>query len=328
MGTKQNLNGIAAAVGLIILIFDSHHALEGAKAGVDLCLKTAIPSLFPFFILSSLLTTSLNSASFLFVQRFAGWIGIPPSAAPLLIPAFLGGYPVGAKCISDLFHAEQIDRQTGERLLAFCSNAGPSFLFGVLSSFFPRLQMVWALWLIHIVSAILTALVIPDHYSTLEEQKKNHPGNKSTDIMTSALKAIAIVCGWVILFRVIISYLHFWGLTGFPEWLQVLVVGILELTNGCCALEMVADIQLRFILCSCMLSWGGICVLMQTVSVTKGLSPRNYITGKLLQTAFSFLMSCGIMCRNGWIFMAIIPFLFISLRRIKNRCGNIALDPV
>ena len=51
MGRKQRcLLGIMAAVGMLVLIFDSALALEAARAGVELCLETVIPSLFPFFV--------------------------------------------------------------------------------------------------------------------------------------------------------------------------------------------------------------------------------------------------------------------------------------
>ena len=49
---KTGLQGAMAGVGLLILILDSSLALEGARTGMDLCIRTVIPSLFPFFVLS------------------------------------------------------------------------------------------------------------------------------------------------------------------------------------------------------------------------------------------------------------------------------------
>jgi len=53
------LTGIAAALGIALLILDSKTALIGAQEGVTMCIQTVIPSLFPFFLFSILLTTSL-----------------------------------------------------------------------------------------------------------------------------------------------------------------------------------------------------------------------------------------------------------------------------
>ena len=47
---------VFSSAGMLVLILDGKAALLGAQAGVELCLNTVIPSLFPFFVLSVLLT--------------------------------------------------------------------------------------------------------------------------------------------------------------------------------------------------------------------------------------------------------------------------------
>ena len=44
---------------MLALILDGRTAIDGARQGIELCLRTVIPSLFPFFVLSILLTSSL-----------------------------------------------------------------------------------------------------------------------------------------------------------------------------------------------------------------------------------------------------------------------------
>jgi len=328
MGRKWNsLQGALAAISLLVLIFDSSLALEGARSGIELCLKTVIPSLFPFFVLSMILTKTLTENVSYPVRAAADVFGIPKAAASVLIPSVLGGYPVGAKCVGDLYQRNQISRNEAERLLAFCSNAGPSFLFGMVSGFFPERKYVWLLWFIHIFSAVFTAAAIP-----VEKMDRNKPETKQNtvkeSIVLSAAKAMGLVCCWVILFRIIISFLNSWVLWMLPDWSQVLLMGILELTNGCCELLLVSDVGLRFVLCSCMLSFGGICVLFQTASVTNGLSLGSYVKGKLMQTSFSFLLSCAVVAKHGLLFAAFTLILMLILRKMQNRCRNPRILPV
>lgn len=98
---------------------------------------------------------------------------------------------------------------------------------------------------------------------------------------------MATVCGWVVLFRVLLAFLKRWIFWILPAAVQVAVTGILELSNGCCELLAVTDVSARFCICSGILAFGGLCVTMQTVSVTAGLSLKPYFWGKLLQTLFS-----------------------------------------
>ena len=324
---KAGLQWAAAGIGLLVLIFDGARALEGAQTGIQLCITTVIPSLFPFFVLSILFTSSLEnyySPKILVLSKF---LGIPPAASSILVPAVLGGYPVGAKAVGDLYRNHRITKAEAEHLLAFCSNAGPSFLFGMVSGFFPEKRTIWTLWFIHIFSAFLTALSIP-----AENPKKEDSfslGSKDNQaIIWSAAKAMCLVCCWVVLFRMVIAFLNAWLLWLLPVWLQVLLRGFLELTNGCCDLLLVSDIHLRFVLCSCMLSFGGVCVLLQTVGVTKGLSLAGYLKGKCLQTAFSFLLSCALVWQYGFFLLTAIPIFLILLRNTQNRCRNPRMIPV
>ena len=144
MKLPRNLTGIFAGLGMLVLIFDSSLALEGAQMGIELCIRTVIPSLFPFIMLSMLLTREVAGRS-RWLLPISELLGIPQSAQSLLIPAFLGGYPVGAKCIHDLYRNGQLHKQQAEGLLSFCSNAGPAFLFGMLSGFFPDRKTLWLL---------------------------------------------------------------------------------------------------------------------------------------------------------------------------------------
>lgn len=321
------LQGTGALFGILILIFDSRLALEGARTGLELCIRTVFPALFPFFVLSTILTNSLGRTNFRFLQFLSSRLRIPPNAGSILIPAFLGGYPVGAKCVGDLYHSKQISRRDAERLLTFCSNAGPAFIFGMVSGFFPEQRMVWMLWFIHIVSAVLTAAAVPaerpDSHVLQSEQS-----SQGIEVILTAAKAMCIVCCWVVLFRIMIAFLDRWFLWILPDWLHTLLLGCLELTNGCCGLLQIADVRLRFIICSCILAFGGICVLFQTVSVTKGLSISCYILGKWMQTVFSLLLSCTVMLDNGLVFAVCIPVFLFIFRKEQNRYSNPGVLPV
>ena len=82
------------------------------------------------------------------------------------------------------------------------------------------------------------------------------------------------------------SYLQLWIA---ESNLITFIAGILELSNGCILLTQIHSEAVRFILCSGFLSFGGICVLMQTASVTDSLGLGLYIPGKIIQTAISIL---------------------------------------
>lgn len=324
---EKYLQSIVAALGLLVLILDSNLALEGAGSGIELCIKTVIPSLFPFFVLSMLLMNSLDADNSRVLIRLVKYFKIPAAGASVLLPAVLGGYPVGAKCAGDLYRRKQISKKDAEYLLSFCNNAGPSFLFGMVSGFFPERKLAWLLWLIHLLSAGMTAIVIPSNLMDQPETEINFKTEKS-GIILSAAKAMCMVCCWVVLFRIVITFLKSWVLWMLPVWVQVWLIGFLELANGCCELMLITDIRLRFILCSCMLAFGGICVLLQTASVTEGLSLKNYWKGKIRQTGFSLLLSWLFITGNHVYLLGFLLTFVIIFGKIQNRYRNPKRIPV
>lgn len=320
MQKRQLWTGLGASIGMLILILDGKTALEGARQGIELCLRTVIPSLFPFFLLSILLTSSFIGMQLSPLQPLSRLFSIPTGAESILISAFLGGYPVGAQSISEAYHAGHLGKRDAERMLSFCNNAGPAFLFGMVAAMFPRKWMAWALWGIHIYSALLVSKLLPGSGNRVQME-----GNRAVSLsaaMVSAVKIMSQVCGWVVLFRVIIAFLSRWVLWILPTAAQVAVTGMLELSNGCCALNAIENISLRFVVCSGILAFGGLCVTMQTVSVTKGLSLKYYFLGKGLQTLFSLLLSAA-MIRKIWAVLPVLGLLILIIpRKMRKNSSN------
>lgn len=309
---KKNypFSGIVAALGFFVLIMDSEASLLGAREGIDLCIRTVIPALFPFFLLSQILISTWTGRQIPILRPLGKLLGIPEGSDSLLIPGFLGGYPVGAKSIHHAWETGCISEDDANRLLAFCSNAGPSFLFGMAAPLFARPGTGWILWGIQIISAILVGYFLRKEpgVSKPVSTGKNQTLSQS---LQNAVSVTAQVSGWVICFRILTTFADRWFLWLVPEWIRVLFTGFLELSNGCLRLSVLDSEKIRFLLCSAMLSFGGICVVMQTASVTKGLKLQCYLYGRLLHTGFSLLLSSciiGILPKVSLV----LPFLLIS----------------
>lgn len=288
---KSNLlPGLGAAAGMLALILDGSTALSGAREGIDLCLRVVIPSLFPFFVLSGLLSGALLGESLPLLRPLARLAGLPRGAESILAAGLLGGYPVGARCVGDACRAGRLSPRDGRRMLPFCNNAGPAFLFGIAGSLFSSPFTAWGLWGIQILSALLTALWLPGR-STGEIAPGTGHVPTLPQALSSAVTIQAGVCGWVVVFRILLAFLGRWFGWLLPEGAQLLLSGVLELTNGCTRLSTVANPGQRFVLCSGFLAFGGLCVGLQTRSAAQGVDHTLYFPGKLLQTIYAVALS-------------------------------------
>lgn len=284
---------VLAAIGMGFLIIDAKIALQGAAEGIELCIRTVVPSLFPFFVLSIFLTSSMAGQRILWLLPLVRLCGIPEGAESLLLVGLVGGYPVGAQSVAQAYHMGQLRKEDAERMLGFCNNAGPAFLFGMAASLFQTSATAWLLWIIHILAALMVAVLLPGSSGASTALP---PSKRITlpQAMERAVRIIANVCGWVVLFRILIAFLQRWCLWLLPQTAQIGCIGILELTNSFCELSHLNGEGLRFLLSACFLGFGGLCVAMQTMSVTTGLNSKTYFLGKAMQTIISFLLAAVI----------------------------------
>lgn len=300
---------VLSAIAVFILILDAQTALKGATEGVSLCIGSVIPSLFPLFFLCGILNSFLAGSSVKFLQPIGRLCGIPSGAESLFLIGITGGYPVGAKIIHQSYRTGILGKEEAERLLGFCSNAGPAFLFGMTSLLFPNPAAPWLLWLIQILCALITGIILPGK-PTRSCAMIDRKDTGIAQSLQSALHAMAAVCGWVIIFRVLLQFLDRWLLWIFPKEKSLLLTGILELSNGCIALHEMENLPLRFTVAAVITVFGGICVCLQTVSVCKSLSCKMYFVGKAIQAIICVPMA---MIFSSFLFPGNNNYLYIGL---------------
>lgn len=287
---RRLLIGILSATGMIVLVLDAKTGTQGAFEGVMLCIKVVIPSLLPFIVLSSIWGSHSGGCKSLLMRPLYRATGIPPGQSSILLLGMLGGYPVGAKNVSDTYKRGEISKETAQRLLGFCNNAGPSFIFGLLSGFFPGTKYLFTIWIIQILSAIITGIILP-HKTSVGKHSCYAASPKLTGIFNHSLKTMAAICGWVILFRTIYQFISKYLLQRCSNVFGVLLIGLLELTNGCLLLDHIHNVALRFVLCNILLSFGGLCIWLQTSSVTEDLEKKLFYRGKFIQTGIAAILS-------------------------------------
>lgn len=293
---RMSLYFIIASIALFILILDARTAFAAASEGISLCISTVIPSLFPFCVISIYLTEILSSSPTRYLRPLEKVLRLPPNTGSIILLGFLGGYPVGAKCIQQKYASRALSHADAHRMLSFCCNAGPAYIFGIGALLFPDARLCWLVWLIQIVSAFAVACLPPTANGLSNETDGQHSFSDGS-ILRQAIAVMATVCGWILLFKIILSFVQKWFLWLLPQGIAILFSGMLELANGCSLLLQTESTLMRFILFSVMLSYGGMCVHLQTATVLSGsgLSMRPYLLGKLLQGAFAAFLCVLIM---------------------------------
>ena len=295
------------------LVAAPEQAVEGAKNGLILCFNVIVPSLFPFFVLSSLIV-DLGLAAYL-GRALEGLMRplfrVSGSCSAAVVLGFIGGYPVGARTALQLYQQGLCSKAEAERLLAFCNNSGPAFIFGVVGAgVFGNSRVGLMLYLTHTLASLFVGLLFR-FYGTV-----HHRGSGSrqqpkpietvtipaafTNAVTRSFQSTLNICAFVVFFSVVLQLLTAWGaisalaeLLGMlglsSQWAHRLVAGLLELSSGVSSLSGGSGLAGRASMAAFMLGWAGLSVHCQVLAFLGdcGLSMRTYLVGKLLHGGLS-----------------------------------------
>lgn len=289
---RLKLLSLLAAAG--IYMAESTAVQRSVREALSLCAFTVIPALLPFLVISDLLIACG------FGQWAGKWLGsgmerlfaLPGCAGSAVVLGLTGGYPVGAAAAAELYREELLSREEASRLLAFCNNSNPVFLVTVLGrGIFGSGRVGMWLWLIHVVSALLTGMLF--RAGGGRRRSSRLPGGVSTVSLGSAVveavrgsawKCVGI-CGFVTVFYVLSRPLAALGGAA-----GALLTGLTELFS---LTPLLGRDGKSFVIAAACAGFGGVSVLCQTASVLEGggLSMRWCVTGKMVQGMLSALLA-------------------------------------
>ena len=277
--------GLLGVMALLLLC--SADAAQAVRDALALCAQSVIPALFPFFVVSSLFI-DLGCAAVLgrsLAPIMHRLFGVSGAGGTAFLLGIIGGYPVGGRTAGELYRSGQCEREECERLLAFCNNAGPSFILGIAGlGCFGSVRVGAWLYLIHVGAAVMVGLLFRSTSRQMGRPEKTETP-RWADALIQAVRGGAMsmvnICAFVVFFLVILRL--FSRFTGIQHGA---ILGIVEMTNGILRL---ANDRRGFIWAAGLLGWGGLSVHCQTAAVLSGsgLSLKRYFIGKALQAAIS-----------------------------------------
>ena len=310
---------LAAAAALAGLLAFPDLCRSAAGKAAEACLTVLLPSLFPYFVLSNLFIgmgwTRIPERALASVMRRL--FALPGACAGPVLLGLIGGYPIGAKSAAALYESGQCTRAQSARLISFCNNSGPAFLFGAVGAgIFGDMRAGLALYLAHVLAAFAVGILSrlfarKDSSAAAQPSAPKRPQPRFSAVFPAsavqALASVGTISAFVLLFAVLRALLSACGLLPLltnlacaalspfspePALVGAALDGFLEMTAGLTALS-VSDGSLTAQLCTAawICGWGGLSVHCQTLALVQdaGLSLRPYLLGKLAHSLLCVL---------------------------------------
>lgn len=200
---------------IVLLLVFPEVSKCGVTRGLIICSNIIIPSLFPFMVCVLMLLKSNSSIkNKLFNNLLYKIFGHNFDMFFVFILSMIGGYPIGAKLINELYNKKIINKKSANIMLLYCVNAGPAFILSIATVNFNKYIAI-ILLASHILSSIIIAILCS---IKLKKSKINLNVIRTDELSFSeifiesvadASAGILKICSFIVLFSAINAYLDY-----------------------------------------------------------------------------------------------------------------------
>lgn len=299
---KKNFVPILILLIIIVFFIYPTKVYQGAVNGILLWYNKILPFLLPMFILSNILLEYnfiykiLDNCSKLLKKFYFSNLTFIP-----FFISIVSGYPSGALSINSMVKNKKINCNTANYLIAFTNNCSYQFISSVVVfSMLQNIALLKYIALPHYFGALLLGLLLNKKTLTDIYIKKNHNEKKSnfpkifSNSVSKSIKSILTIGSVIIIFSIVSEFFNYILLFKLNlsyqgnityEVFSSLIVGMLEITNGCNQICMSnIPISIKLITINFLLSFSGLSIIFQTITVTTDFKFKltNYIAYRLL----------------------------------------------
>ena len=266
---------------LVCILCNSKKTAEFAYIGLNTWYLNMIPSLFPFMATSSFIVKSGLAQK---IGKPLGKItkalfGLSGSFAPVILLSMLGGYPVGAKGISQLAKSGTVSQKEAQKAALFSVCAGPGFIINFVGQSLYNSKAIGLIILCsQIISVILLGIIVnlfdkskgEDCCCAKASGKTCSVGMAVVESALDSSKGMLGICAFVVLFSAFIEIIS-----------QIISDNTAE-NMLCCLLEVCSAVNRLSQNCTLEMTafaigFGGLCVHFQIFSALGEISVNKLL---------------------------------------------------
>ena len=301
----SSIIGIFSFILILFFVIFSESCVPETRNAVMMFLNTVLPTMFPFYVLSSLIVSGG------FLTRIAKPVKpltervmrLPGSCIAAIILGCLCGFPIGAKITCDLKARGDITEEEAERLSSFTNNVGPVFMDSIVGgTYLGSIRSGLLIWLSVTLASLGSGILLcrVHRSSAAPGFGGTPPIQGKTDIpaaILSSLNTVLYVGAVIIFFSSVTSLLKL--IPCLSDFIYSASYSFLEITGGLRSLGesvQAANPILKYMLFSAFSAWSGCSVHMQVCGIlaSGNIKVKYYFIGKLLQSLLAPLIAAAL----------------------------------
>ena len=271
--------------------------IESGISSINIFKTKLFPSIFPFFVLASLLlelgiaTKISNKLNPIFKRLFH----VEGNSSFIILVSIISGFPSGSKYIVESYKNKTIDKTTANYLLTFTHFANPLFILGTCGLILNSLSLAYKILIIQIISNLILGIILRPK-EIISSKKINNYQTKSLlealpKAINDAIKLLLFMLGSITFFMFFSKLLT--SLLSLNLFFETIITGILDMTSG---ISLVPSIDttnyIRGLLVLTFITFGSFSVHLQVLNNIKeeDLEYKYFFFGRIIETSIVLLL--------------------------------------
>ena len=271
--------------------------IESGISSINIFKTKLFPSIFPFFVLASLLlelgiaTKISNKLNPIFKRLFH----VEGNSSFIILVSIISGFPSGSKYAVESYKSKTIDKTTANYLLTFTHFANPLFILGTCGLILNSLSLAYKILIIQIISNLILGIILRPK-EIISSKKINNYQNKSflealPKAINDAIKLLLFMLGSITFFMFFSKLLT--TSLSLNSFFETIITGILDMTSG---ISLVPSIDttnyIRGLLVLTFITFGSFSVHLQVLNNIKeeDLEYKYFFFGRIIETSIALLL--------------------------------------
>lgn len=297
---KKTIKLILFSITIFIILYNSYEIMKSIRFSFSLCINNLFPSLIPFMLLSNILINYdfINDLSDLLKNITTKFFKVNKNCSFALVMSIISGSPSNAKYLKDLSDNNLIDYIDIKKCLNFCHFTNPIFVIGTIGYTFLNNKKFG---LIILISHFTSSFIIGFFNKTRKDIKTNNINNKRAKnnfisilkgSINSTIDTLFLILGIITTCIIITTIIN--NIFNINDNYKFLF-GLLEITQGLKYLSLSnLDINIKTIISSFLISFGGLCIHAQVFSILNNKKIRYipYLISRVVHGILSSTITC------------------------------------
>ena len=281
------------------ILNNSTEVMNSVKFSFDIWKNNIFPSIFPFYIVSSLLINYgfVELTEYLF-RPLMYLFGINSNVSFIFIMSILSGFPSNSKYIKELLNKNIITEIDASKALMFTHFSNPLFILGTISSLLNKKIAIFIL-VIHYLTNIIIGVLFRNYHNTytksISDIKLPNSKNISLILIKSikdSIEILLLILGSITVCSFLCTIIN--HIFNFNNISSTVINGIFEITQGLKYVSLL-NISLKFktTISVMFLSFGGLSIHLQIKSILSDTDIKYlpYLIARIIHTAIAGLLS-------------------------------------